>query len=68
MFNKKFVVDSAERAVATVAQAYLASAVVLGGILDLTALKVALGSGVLSVFKSLAALKVGDSKSASLVV
>lgn len=67
MISVQFLKDSAERALATFAQAYVASAVVFGGILDLQALKVAAGAAVLSVFKSLAASKVGDSDSASLV-
>lgn len=67
MFSLKFVRDSAERAVATFAQAYVAGAVVLGGILDYQALKVAAGAAVLSVFKSVAATKVGDKETASLV-
>lgn len=67
MFTLKFLRDAAERAVATFAQAYVASAVVLGGIMDFNALKVAAGAAVLSIFKAVAATKFGDSESAGLV-
>jgi len=55
MFSKALLKDLAERAISTFAQAYVASAVVLGGILDQQALKVAAGAGVLSIFKAVAA-------------
>lgn len=67
MFSVKFIKDSAERAIATFAQAYVAAAVVLGGILDQQALKVAAGAAVLSIFKAVAATKVGDKDTAALV-
>lgn len=67
MFSAKFIKDALERAISTVAQAYVASAVVLGGVFDYTAFKVALGAGILSLFKSVAATKVGDKESASIV-
>lgn len=67
MFSVKFLKDSAERALSTVAQGYVASAVILGGIFDWTAFKIALGAGVLSLFKSVAASKIGASDTASLV-
>lgn len=68
MFSKKFVVDAFERAISTLAQAYIAAAVVTGGIFDLQALKIAAGAGVLSLVKAVAATKVGDPSSAGLTV
>jgi len=67
MFSKAFLKDLAERAISTFAQAYVASAVVLGGILDQQALKVAAGAGVLSIFKAVAASYKGDPQTGSLL-
>lgn len=67
MFSGKFLRDLAERAVATFAQAYVAAAVVLPGeFFDSESLKVAVGAAILSVFKAVAASKVGNEDSASL--
>lgn len=66
MFTSAFVKDTAERVLATFAQAYIASATIFGEILDFDALKVAAGAAVLSIFKALAARQVGDKESASL--
>jgi hypothetical protein len=68
MFTGQFWKDAAERVIATFAQSYAASAVVLGGIFDVKALEVAIGAAILALFKSIAASQVGDKESASLTV
>lgn len=68
IFTNAFLKDAAERVIVTFAQGYISAAVVLGGILDIDALKVAAGAAVLSFFKSIAASQIGDRDSASLAV
>lgn len=70
--NKKFFVDLAERALSTFAQAAVAVVLITGfDITDTgdlsTAAKVGAVAALASVLKSLAARRVGDSDSASLV-
>lgn len=67
MFSKKFVTDLAERAISTFAQAYVAAAVVTGGIFDVQALKIGAGAFVLSIFKGVAASYKGDPQTASVL-
>lgn len=66
LFSGAFIKDAAERVVVTFAQGYISAAVVLGGILDYDALKVAAGAAVLSFFKAIVASKIGNEDSASL--
>lgn len=67
MFTKKFFVDLLERTLASFAQAYVAAQAVLpGDLLDIVALKVAIGASILAILKGVAATKTGDNESASL--
>lgn len=68
MFSGRFLRDAAERVIATFAQSYIATAVVLGGLFDNKALMVAAGAAILSLFKALAASQIGEKESASLTV
>lgn len=68
LFTNAFLKDTVERVIVTFAQGYISAAIVLGGILDIDALKVAAGAAVLSFFKSIAASKIGNEESASLSV
>lgn len=67
MFNKVFLLDLAERSIATFVQAFAASLIVVGMDDWKTALSTSAVAGVLAVAKSLAALKVGAPDSASLL-
>ena len=66
MFSKAYLMDLAERSVATFVQA-AAAAVIYFGTIDLVTLKLAAIAGALSVAKSLAARGTRDPESASLV-
>ena len=66
MFTQKFMMDTAERAIATFAQAFIAAFVVA----DMATAKVACVAGlsaVLSMLKGIVATKRGDAESASLL-
>jgi hypothetical protein len=70
VFTKKFLKDAAERAVATFAQTAIAVLTVSVGLHDVDWLNVGSVAGLaalLSVLKSVAATKVNDADSASLV-
>lgn len=68
MFSLKFIKDALERAVATAAQAYLATGFVIsGGYFSADAAKIAGGAAFLSLLKAVVATRVGDKESAGLV-
>lgn len=66
MLTVKFLKDAAERVIATFAQALLATGVVLRGGWGVN-LKVAGGAALVSLLKSVAASRIGDGDSATLV-